>query len=180
MRQTDKEYAEALFTLASEENICDICLSDIKIVREVFLESPQYIDFLASPAVPMSERLAALDEAFAGRVHDYVLYFLKLLCEKGRANIFFQAADEFEKMYLAFFKKTTARICCAVELSEEQKSALLRKLEKLHGKKIEPLYFVDASLLGGISVEIDGTFYDGTLKSRIRDVKEVMMDEQAR
>ena len=34
---------------------------------------------------------------------------------------------------------------------------------------------VDPAIMGGLLVEMDGRVYDGTLKSRLRDVKEVML-----
>ncbi len=175
MRQTDREYAEALFCLCVEEDICESALADMKNVREVFCENPEYSLLLASPAIPLSERLAAIDEAFSGRICEYCVYFLKLLCEKGRIHILLDAIDEFENLCTAYFGRITAYITSAVELTEEQKSALVEKLEKANKKIIVPVYKVDPAIMGGLLVEMDGRVYDGTLKSRLRDVKEVML-----
>ncbi len=177
MRQTDREYAEALFCLCVEEDICESALSDMKTVREAFCENPEYSLMLASPAIPLSERLAAIDEAFSGRICEYCVYFLKLLCEKGRMSILLDSIEEFENLCTVYFGRITANITSAVELNDKQKSALLEKLEKANNKMIVPTYKVDPSVMGGLLVEMDGRVYDGTLKSRLRDVKEVMLDD---
>ena len=54
----------------------------------------------------------------------------------------------------------------------------MKKLSQSENKEIDAVYSVDPSLMGGVKVEVGGKVYDGSIKRRIRDVKEVMMDEQ--
>ena len=69
---------------------------------------------------------------------------------------------------------SNARVTSAVELTEDEKNRLCKRLcEKLKAEvKIE--YFIDEGLLGGLIVEVDGTVIDGSLRHRLREVKEVM------
>lgn len=177
MRQTDKEYAQALFLLASEESCVESTLADLRLIREVLSGEGEYIDFLASPAIPLRERLAAIDEAFSGGAGDYTVYFLKLLCEKGRIRSLFDAIDEFEALYKELSGRSCAVVTSAYELTEEQKASLVTKLEKTLKKGIDLIYVLDSSLIGGLKIELDGKVYDGTIKSRLRDVKDVMLDD---
>ena len=178
MRQTDKEYGQALFELCAEENICAECLDDVRTVKELFLEIPQYTEFLASPAIPLEERLAAVDEAFSGRVHEYVLYFIKLLCEKGRIRLIFDCFEEFSLLCKAVSGKVSVCVTSAQPLSDEQKQKLEAKIGKKANKTVEAQYIVDESLLGGVKVEYDGKIYDGSVRSRLRSIKDVMLGEQ--
>jgi len=180
MRQTDKEYAEALFALAAEEGILEDALEDMRTISAVIAEEPLYISLLSSPAVPLSEKLSLIDEAFSGKACDYVVCFLKLLCEKGRADILPSVAEEFTALCQAHIGMSRAVITSAEELDGEQKKKLLEKLESVHKKRIDPVYMTDPEVLGGICVEIDGKIYDGTLRGRLRNVKEVMMDDATR
>ena len=82
--------------------------------------NPDYIEFLASPAIPMSERAAAVDEAFGG-MPEYVVSFIKLLCENGKARTIFGCIDEYEKLAHVFSNRTSAVVYSAVELNEMQK-----------------------------------------------------------
>ncbi len=179
MKQTDKEYAGALFELTVEEGITEQCLSDLRMIRDVFSKDPEYIDFLTSPAVSQNEKLSAIDEAFSKSIHMYVLFYLKLLCEKGRIKLIFNTISEYEKLYLEYKGIKTALITSAVELSDTQKTTLIEKLEKTLNKKINASFSEDPSLIGGVIIELDGMIYDGSLSGRLRDVKEVMMDEPA-
>mgnify|MGYP002517652746 CR=1 FL=1 len=55
---------------------------------------------------------------------------------------------------------------------DEQK--LERKLEAVLGGTVNAAYAVDESLLGGLMVEADGKIMDGSLRRRLREIKDVM------
>ncbi len=174
MMQTEREYAAALFELAAEESNTDGFLLSLKTVKKILTENPEYIDFLSSPAIPMSERLGAIDEAFAENMPEYVVSFLKVLCENGKARTVMGCIEEFEKLVMAFSDRTLAEIYSAVALSEEQKNGICKKLEKLTGKKIDPVYIIDESLIGGLKIEVDGKTLDGSIRHRLGEIKDVM------
>lgn len=175
MMQTDKEYAEALFMLAAEEKQVEEYLADLKSIQQLIRENPAYIEFLASPAISLQERLAAIDEAFAGKVPAYIEYFLKLLTEGGRIRLLDGCIGEFERLVMQLARRAPATVYTAAELTDEQKEALCRKLEARIGKGIDPVYVLDRSLIGGLKIEIEGKTYDGSVKHRLREVKEVMI-----
>ena len=61
-----------------------------------------------------------------------------------------------------------------MELTDEEKQKLIKKLESMEKGSVRAEYFVDGSILGGLIVEIDGKIMDGSLRHRLHDVKEVM------
>lgn len=176
MRQNDKEYAEALFALAAEENNAEGYLRDLSLIEDVIKADPEYISLLSSPAIAMSERLAAIREAFDGQVCENVLSFLMLLCENSNAGVLLSCIDEFKALALCVSETAKAKIISAFPLSDSQKKALCEKLEKTSGKVILPEYIIDKSLIGGIKVEVDGKSYDGSLSHRLRDIKDVISE----
>lgn len=175
MMQTDREYAEALFMLAAEEGKAEEYFSSLLTVRELVEENPEYIEFLSSPAISLKERLSAIDEAYETVFPEYVVSFLKLLCENGRISTVNTAIDEYEKLMMAFSNRTVAVITSAAPLDEEQKQKVCEKFQKITGKSIQAVYAVDESLIGGLKVEIEGKTYDGSIKHRLSDVKDVII-----
>ena len=174
MAEISKEYGAAIFMLACEKNAKKEYGEALKSLGEVFKENPDYLGFLASPSIPMSQRLSALDEVFLSKTPEDVLSFIKLMCEKGRVECFFEAAEEFEKLLLESERVLNAKVTSAAELTSEEKAKLKHKLEEVNKSQLDLEYFIDESLLGGIIVEIDGKILDGSLKSRLRDIKEVI------
>ena len=174
MTGPEKDYAAALFMLAAEENQVDTYREALTTVCRSIESESAYLEFLSSPAVPLSERLSAIDEAF-GTLPEHVVSFLKLLCEHGHIRIVLACTKAFEELSQTLQNRTTAQIISAVPLDEEQRRALCRKVEALTGKGIDAVYAVDASLLGGVVIEVEGKTYDGSLKRRLHDVKDVMI-----
>ena len=84
-----REYASALFTLAVEEGKQKEYFASLETVKTVFAENGEYMDFLNSFSIPKSERIDAIEEAFGRSIEEYVVSFIKLLCEKDRISEFF-------------------------------------------------------------------------------------------
>ncbi len=174
MVQTEREYAEALFAVALEENAVNEYLQALECVKQLVQDNPDYIEFLASPAIALSERTGAVEEAFGGRMPEYTVSFLKLLCENGRIRTLFDCVDEFSKLAMAFSNRAAAQIYSAVPLSEEQKKSVCARLERLTQKSVDPVYIIDESLIGGLKIEVDGKTFDGSIRRRLGEIKDVM------
>lgn len=174
MVQTEREYAEALFSLAAEDNAAEEYLCSLNTVKQLMEENPDYIEFLASPAIPLSERIGSVEEAFGAAMPEYVVSFLKLLCENGKIRTLFGCIEEFAKLAMVFSNIAVAEIYSAVPLSDEQKSGICKKLEKLTKKSIDPVYIIDESLIGGVKIEVDGKTFDGSIRHRLGEMKDVM------
>ena len=174
MTQTSKEYANALFMLAAENHEEYETLCALKTASQVFAENPEYIDFLQYPGIAKKERIEALGKAFDGMTPEYALSFMKLLCEHSHMNIFDDCLHEYEEMYNVSKRICMAVVTSAVELTDEEKERLRLKLHKLSGKTPVFRYVVDKNILGGIIVEADGKIMDGSLRRRLKEVKEVI------
>ena len=174
MTQLYKEYARALFVLSLEEGKTDEYASDLKIIEDALDTNPGFSDLLTSPAIKLSERLDMIDKVFSQSVSRYVLSFIKLMCEKKRLVCLKECIEEYRGLREEFKKISFVKVVSAVELSEDEKNRLVSKLEKTSGKNVNAEFVVDQSILGGIIVETDGKILDGSLKYKLKDVKEGM------
>ena len=172
---SEREYAVALFTLTAEENLTEDYLVHMKTVADILAENEEYIEFLASPAISLAERISSVDEAFGEDFPEYALSFIKVLTENGKIRSIFGCIEEFRKLAMSVSAKTDAVIYSAVELSDEQKKAVCEKLSKVTEKQVEATYIIDESLIGGIRIEVEGKTFDGTLRHRLQEVKDVIM-----
>ncbi len=171
----DREYAKALFMLAAEEGATQEYLQALFLIKQLITENPDYVEFLASPAIPLEERLQAVDEAFDGSLPENVLSFLKLMCEHSRIKALPGSIEEFLLLAMELGNRTTATVYSAVELNDKQKQGICAKLEKLTGKTVEPVFIVDETLIGGIKIETEGKTYDSSIRHRLDEVKEVII-----
>ena len=174
MNEIGKEYGDALFMLALEDDRAKEYGDALQGIQTVFWENPDYLLLLASPDVSLRERIAVIDAAFAEAVPQHVLSFLKLLCEKGRISCFEAAYGEYMALFYASQRVIHAKVTSAVVLTDAEKAKLISKLEVTHKGKVQAEYLVDKELLGGMMVEIDGRILDGSLRHRLREMKDVM------
>lgn len=174
MTETSKEYAAALFELARETASEEEFGRALAFIRSVFAEDPEYADLLSTPSIPISERKALIEQAFASRVPAYVLSLTELLCEKGHIREFGRCVSEYEALYKALEAVSTARVVSAVPLSEDEREALVGRLQKLSGHMVDAEYEIDKSIIGGVIIYMDDKVIDGSIKHKLKEVKEVI------
>ena len=167
MTQAANTYAQALYDLAKEEGLGGRILEELSVLQNVFTENPQYSKLLSAPDLPKQERCGILDEAFRGKVHPYVLNFMKILTEKGYIRQFPDCCRAFCGLYNEDNGILVVRAVSAVALTQAQKQKLTAKLEAITGKKIDLQCSVDAAQLGGLRLNYDGLQVDGTVKTKL-------------
>ena len=174
MTEAYNEYAEALFMLARENGLEKLFSDELSILAETFKENGELLELLCSPAVLKEERLGVIDSVFEGRLHEYIVSFLKLLCERGRIKDIIFCCDEYDKLYKASMNTVSAKVTSAYPLNDSEKKKLISKLQKISNKTVVPEYVIDESLLGGVTVDMEGKLLDGSLRTRLKEVKEVI------
>ena len=88
MTRIGNVYGEALYTLTQEENLSETVLQELTALEESFAQDPDFLRLLDAPNLPKEERCRILDDCFRGKLHIYVLNFLKILAEKSYARHF--------------------------------------------------------------------------------------------
>lgn len=174
MSEVAKEYGAALYMVAAESEQTDAFAKALSIIGKAFAENPDYPILLASPNIPMDERLGQIEQAFGGAVEQEVVSFLQLLCQKGHIHDFEAAAEEYRALWQAATRVCDAVVTSAVPLNETQQQKLLEKLEQTSHRTVRAVYRVDPSVMGGVIVEMDGKVLDGSLRQRLREIKDVM------
>ena len=171
MTETAKMYGGSLYDLAAEEGLETRILGELDEVQQLLKQNPDYLRLLSTPSIPKKERCGLLDEALRGQVHLYVLNFLKILCEKGTLRELSGCARAYRIRYNQAHGILEATAISAVPLTEQQRAALHAKLESLTGKAIDLKTKVDAKVLGGIRLDIEGTELDGTVQNRLTSLR---------
>ena len=169
-----REYAEALYALAAEIDRVKEYLDGLETVSALLEENPEYVELLNCPAIPHHEREALLEQALGTILPEQVLSFVQLLCARGHIRSFDDCITEYRRMYQTAMAASTAEVVSAVPLTEEEIHRLTATLSARMGRTITLQCVVDESLLGGVIVRVDGKVLDGSLRSRLHTMKEVM------
>jgi len=173
MTALEKEYGDALYSLAAEETCADEVLEGLSLAVTAFRENPGYLTLVQNPALPKAERLGLLDQAFSG-VHTYVLNLLKLLCEDSRLSLAAGALEQFKVLLYQERGILPVEAISAVPLTEEQKEALRDKLAAKTGKTILLETKLDPALLGGVKLRYEGRELDGTTAGKLSALRRAL------
>lgn len=175
MTEIAKAYGKTLYDLAVECESVEEILEEITTLRQAFEENPKFIALLSAPNIKREERVGIVDDTFGGKIHIYLLNFLKIIVENDTVHEFIDAAKQFRNEYNHENGIETVTAVSAVELSAAQKSALQENLSKTTGKKIELETRVDPSCMGGIKLQMDGLQLDGTVKNKLDAIRTRLM-----
>lgn len=163
-------YAASLYDCAVEENQAKDVYESLKIAENVVKDNLDYVKLMNSAALTRKEREALLDEAFNGRIHEFVLNFMKILTDKRAFDILNPCIKEFEKKYLRDNNIQNTTIVTAIELDDDKKNEIIKKIGESSGKTVNAVFRVDASILGGIIIETDNSGIDASVKAKLADI----------
>ena len=174
MTQVGSVYGEALYTLALEENLSNVILEELSVLMQAFHAEPDFIRLLGSPNLSVQERCKILDDSFQGKIHAYVLNFLKILTEKGYMRHFSDCCKAFEESYNHDNGILPVTAITAVSLDAAQAAKLTEKLSQICGKQVKLKNRVDPSVLGGVRLDYDGKQLDDTVSHRLDAVRNLL------
>ena len=174
MTEVGNVYGESLYELAKEENLTKLIGDQLAVLQLSFRQEPDFIRLLSSPNLTKMERCQILDDSFRGKVHAYLLNFLKILTEKGYMRYFSDCCDAYTEHYDQDNGILRVDAVSAVELTAQQKDKLTEKLSRITGKEIALCNRIDPAVLGGIRLDYDGQRLDDTVSHRLDAIRNVL------
>ena len=174
MTQIGTNYGGALFDLAADENLSQEILEQLHVLSESFAQEPNFLKLLSTHSIPKAERCKIIDDSCAGKVHPYVVNFLKILTEKGYVRHFSDCCQAYRLRYNQANNILPVTAVTAVALNDTQKNRLQAKLQEQTGKTVELTNRVDPEILGGVRLDFDGKCVDDTIASRLDNIRNLL------
>lgn len=169
------KYSQAMFDIAKEQNKLEEFGTQLKDVRDTLVENPELKKFIGSPLIPAASKKDALKQIFASDVAPLVLQFLYVMVDRQREGAIVEAIDSFIDLARAARNIEVAKVRVVKPLSKAEEKDLVAALERTTGKKIEPLYYIDPSIIGGIVVRIGDRLIDGSLLRQLQDMQYALL-----
>jgi len=174
MTQIGSVYGRALYDLARDEGLSGDILEQLGVLDRSFSQEPDFLRLLAAPNLSKEERCRIVDRSFRGRVHPYVLNFMKILTEKGYMRHFGDCRKAFRELYNADHGIMVVTAVTAVALDKLQSARLTEKLTRITGKTIELVNRIDPGCLGGVRLDYDGKQVDDTVAHRLDTIRGIL------
>ena len=174
MSQVATVYAQALYSLTKDENCSEEVLQELAVLNGSFENEAKFLHLLSAPNLSKEERCGILDQSFRGKVHPYVLNFLKILTEKGYMRRFSDCCKAFRQLYNEDHGILEVFAYTAIPLTEDQEERLSQKLQAVTGKTIDLNNRVDPGCLGGVRLDYDGKRVDDTVAHRLATISALL------
>jgi len=174
MTEIINTYGQALYDLAKDEGLSEEILGQLQALRESLDAEPAFIQLLCTPSIPKEERCAVLDSSFGGKLHPYLLNFMKILTEKGYMRHFSGCCRYFKQQYNKDNGIMPVTAVTSMPLSEELCAKLIDKLSVVTGKTIELECRVDPECLGGVRLDLGDMQLDGTVRHRLDEIRKIL------
>jgi F-type H+-transporting ATPase subunit delta len=172
LKSASLQYANALADIALAQGAAEPAVKQLSDFGKAYSESAELRNFLASPAVPVDAKHGVIEKLIARLGASKIIRnFLFVIADHHRTHSLPEIVTTFQQVVRQRQGVAEAEVSSAVELTAAQKKELTKTLAQLTGKKIETKYSLDPALLGGAVVRIGDTIYDGSLRSRLNEMR---------
>lgn len=177
-------YANALYLLASERSQLPMVEKELRAFQALLSNSAELTRFITSPLLRRDVIVKGLDALFVkANISGLAQQFFHVVVKNGRAAAIPTIIQGFLNVLAQSRGEVIAEVTAAHPLTNEQKdmiaAALQNSLSAKGVKKIVIASKVDASVLGGMMVQIGSSLYDGTIKGKLQKLSQVLKANRA-
>lgn len=167
-----RPYAKAAFDYAKEAGVVDSWLQQLTVSAGI-----ASLEEVAETFLSPTKNNQQLVEILAGDDADQAYKnFLSLMADNNRLALLPDMTALFKFISEQDAKTLSADVYSAIELSDDQLSAISASLEKRTGKTVNLTQHIDTSLLSGARIVAGDLVIDGSLKAKIARLKTELLN----
>lgn len=168
-------YAEALFRLASAEDVTDQVEEELHELERLYQSNAEMKEFINNPRIKAEGKKDALVELLGDKLSRIMLNHMHLIIDQERGRLLPKIAEEYYRLASDVRAKVSAEVVTAVPISGESLEKLGEQLKKLTKKDVYMRPRVDESILGGVIVRVGDKVLDGSVRTRLLQLKKQMI-----
>jgi F-type H+-transporting ATPase subunit delta len=166
-----RAYASALFSVAASEGSLAEVEDELFRFARTLESNDELRTTLTDAGVPVSRRQQIVEDLLGGKANSVTVALASMVIGVGRSRDLVSIIDELVRLSAAEANKELAEVRSAVPLDEDQRNRLAEALGRATGKSIELKVIIDPSVLGGLVAQVGDTVIDGSVRSRLEQLK---------
>ena len=164
-------YARALFEVARAEGTLDEVEDELFRFARSFESSDALRSALTDEMVPAAKRQAIVEDLLGGRATSTTTQLISMVVGSGRGRDLPAIVDKLVHRAANSKNLEVAEVRSAVALTDDQQTRLKAALANATGKQVTLKVIVDPSILGGIVATVGDTVIDGSVRTRVDQLK---------
>ena len=170
-------YSLALYELASENNVLPIVEDQSKSIIDLILSSKDFLNLIKDPTNNQNNLLKIINNISEDNKFENLLKnFLSFLVIRRRFFYVEQILKSFIEICSQKRGELKAELKSAKKLSSDEILKITDELKKNFSSKIKLNYKHDESLIGGLIVQIGSTMVDTSIKNKLQQIENKMVE----
>jgi F-type H+-transporting ATPase subunit delta len=164
-------YAQAIFAAAQAEGALGPVEDELYEFAKTVEANTELREALTDIALPIENKKALIRDVLGERANPFVSTVVGFLVEAGRARDLGKIVERFAQIAAQKRRQVLAEVRTAVSLTPAQRKRLATALSTATGNEVDVKVVVDPSVVGGVVARVGDEVFDGSLASRLDDVK---------
>ena len=171
-----RRYARALLSLARTEGRLEDAGSELRLLASVFSE-PRLAAIIVNPTLGASARRELTDGVLAAaKTSTTVANLVRLLAGRKRVTQLPDISRAYDALLDRELGRVRVGVRAAAPLSESVRKEIAALARRLAGMDVLVTSEVDPELLGGVVLDVGGTVYDGSVRTRLARMSRTMAE----
>jgi F-type H+-transporting ATPase subunit delta len=167
-----QSYAQAILAVASAESNAAQIEDEIYRFSQVLQSSEELKSTLSDASIPSTRRQQIVEDLLDGQVTQTTVALVSMIVAAGMGGDIKAIADKVVGLGAESRDKAVAEVYSVVDLSSDQQQRLAAALKSATGKDVEMKIIIDESVMGGLLVQIEDEVIDGTVRTRLKQLRE--------
>lgn len=172
----DRRYALALYEVAEKKGKIEEYLQDLEEICDVIKSDDKFYEIIKHPQISTKNKKKLFVKIFKGRIDEELLSFLLILIEKDRLLFLKEKLYQMKKIHDERNNILRGVVITTTKLSRDKFEELNKNLNKKYNKEVILSEKIDKSIIGGIYLRVDNEIIDDTIKSKLDDLKNIMLN----
>lgn len=164
-------YARGLFEIARAEGTLDEVEDELFRFARSFEGSDALRTALNDEQIPPAKRQAIIEDLLGGKATSTTTQLISMVVGSGRTRDLPAIVDLLVARASSTKQQEVAEVRTAVALTADQQTRLAAALTNATGKQVNLKVVVDPSVLGGLVATVGDTVIDGSVRTRIDQLK---------
>ncbi|MHB1361957.1 MAG: ATP synthase F1 subunit delta [Thermoleophilia bacterium] len=163
-------YAQALFEAARDAGTLEATAADLSAFSEAMAGSRELTAVMFNPRIDSATKKKVVAELTGGGDRIFV-NGVNLIIDKRHTDLLFDLNERFQKLLQKENKIVEVEITSAVELPEETRAGIRKRIEDAIGKKVDIKETVRADILGGLVLRFGDVIVDSSLQAKLEQLR---------
>ncbi len=156
---------------AAKTSVLEQVQSELFAFQQVVASNRDLQFALSNKSAPNAVKLALVEALVGNKVTPVTKAVINQAIGAARGRRIATVLDQFGKQIAAYGESLVATVTVSTALDQNQIERLRSSLAKTYGQQIRLNVEVDSSIIGGMVVQIAGEIIDGSVSSRLQNLK---------